>query len=325
MVTEFPPVLLALSSASLLGRLHQSWLVDKGFPMSSITTYGVDAAQWMREVPGGIALCDDRILRHEAVRALFAPPVTLPVCRIVLVAVGAALVMVHEDIPVCSVLEPDMDADTVVHQLRMLGAPEQGRPLFVSNSGQQAVCPPYEITIEAERDISVRKVAPKHPRLNDPLTELLRKLQTESGYLRDRVTGLATSHVLKCVLTTLPTLNQAATIAVVAIRGRTAEAPLKPDEQLARPMRVLAAGLRAHLRQDDLVCRLNGPAFAVVLSHPSDSAPQLARRLRDVLAAVERVALGESTQLTARVGLGFCAPGAATAQPLARAWRAATE
>jgi GGDEF domain-containing protein len=73
------------------------------------------------------------------------------------------------------------------------------------------------------------------------------------------------------------------------------------------------------------VCRLNGPAFAVVLSHPQDSAPQLARRLRDVLAAVERVALGESTQLTARVGLGFCAPGAATAQPLARAWRAATE
>jgi GGDEF domain-containing protein len=324
MVTEFPPVLLALSSASLLGRLHQSWLADTGFPVSSVTTYGVDAARWMREVPAGIALCDDRVLRHAAVRSLFAPPIELPVCRIVLVAIGAGAAMVPEEIPVCAVLEPDMESDTVVHQLRMLGA-AQDHPLFLSSSDQQALFASYEGTIEPERDPSVQEEAAKHPRLNDPLTELLRKLQTESGYLRDRVTGLATSHVLKYVLTTLPALNQAATIAVVAIRARTAGASLKPDEQLARPMRVLAAGLRAHLRQDDLVCRLNGPAFAVVLSHPPDSAPQLARRLRDVLAAVERVALGESAQLTARIGLGFCAPGTAAAQPLARAWRAATE
>ena len=118
-------------------------------------------------------------------------------------------------------------------------------------------------------------------------------------------------------------LNHAATIAVVVLRPRKAGVPFSADEQLARPMRVVAAGLRAHVRQTDLVCRLNGPAFAVMLPHSSGSAPQLARRLRGMLDAVQRLVLGERAELAANMGLGYCEPGAAIAPSLARAWREA--
>jgi GGDEF domain-containing protein len=321
MATEFPPILLALSSASLLARLHQSWLLDHDIPVLGVTTDGADAARWMVELPAQLALCDAHILRHAAVQTVFASPSRPPTCRIVLVVVGAGAAAVPDLPPVCAVLESDMDPHVVAHHLRTLAALPNGRPLLLPTPAYEAKVGPRQ------EDEAGRPEDPKRPRAQDPLTLLLRDLQGDPDRVRDRVTGLATSRTLTGVLTALPALNQAATIAVVALRPRKAGEPLDADEeeqQLARPLRAIAAGLRAHLRRDDLVCRLNGPAFAVVLSHPPDSASPLARRLRGVLDALQRLALGERSTLAVKIGFGFCEPGAATAPSLARAWQAAT-
>ncbi len=320
MATEFPPVLLALSSASLLARLHQSWLLDHDIPVLGVTTDGAHAARWIVEAPAQLALCDAHILRHAAVQAVFASPSGPPTCRIVLVVAGAGTAAVPDSLPICAVLEPDMDPGVVAHHLRMLAASPNGRPLLLPT-------PTHEAKVGLEQDEAGRQEVLKRPRAQDPLTVLLRDLQGDPDRARDRVTGLATSRTLTGVLTALPALNQAATIAVVALRSRKAGEPLDADveeQQLARPLRAIAAGLRAHLRRDDLVCRLNGPAFAVVLSHPPDSASPLARRLRGVLDALQRLALGERSTLAVKIGFGFCEPGAATAPSLARAWQAAT-
>jgi hypothetical protein len=225
---------------------------------------------------------------------------------------------------VYSVLDADTGSEGVAHLLRMLAAPENGRSVRSSTSTEPAISLSSTLKLESRADVSVQYEPCKHTRIDNPLIERIRQLQGDPGHPRDQDTGLTTIHLLTQIVAALPALNQPATIAVVALRTTAPSDPLKPDEHLARPLRTLAAGLRVHLREDDLICRLNGPAFAMVLSHPSSSAAPLARRLRDMFDAVRHVALRDRADLTAQLGLGFCAPGAAPAQPLARAWRAAT-
>jgi hypothetical protein len=93
-VAEFPPVLLALSSSSLLEQLRGSWLLEPRIPGWGVTAEGADAARWLVAFPEGVAFCDVSMLRHTAIRSLFAGPAAPPVCRIVLVATEDGLALV---------------------------------------------------------------------------------------------------------------------------------------------------------------------------------------------------------------------------------------
>lgn len=321
MAIERPRVLLALSSPSLLERLYRHGSRSRGTAVLDTATNGAQAASMAADLQPQVVLCDEPVLRHPAMRALFASGPDRPACRLALIAEERGRAAIPDLIPISAVLESSMDANTLWQQISLLMAPLEPRFSAPPPAGSAQLL--RRIEIPSVPSASAAEPA-KVPRTEDPLSTLLQTIQREAGYPRDPVTGVATSPILHRVLAALPALEQPAAVAVIAIWSGPAAAPARED-RITSSLRTIAATLRAHVRHGDLVCRLEEQAFAIVLSHPPSQAPRIPSRLRTALDEVRHSSLADRSGLVVSVGFGFWEPGLPATHPLEQAWRAAME
>lgn len=158
----------------------------------------------------------------------------------------------------------------------------------------------------------------------DRLAKVFRAMQAERIHLqRDDVTGLANTRGLGMALRALPNVNQPAGVVVLDLwYGSDSHVPADPAQQQIF-LSSLGAIISGTVRQDDLICRIEGMTFAIVfpgLDPETASIPM--HRLRRALVNV-RYPVGNGTgELTVAMGSGFWQPGVPSAEPLDRAWQA---
>ncbi|HVA92526.1 MAG TPA: diguanylate cyclase [Chloroflexota bacterium] len=220
----------------------------------------------------------------------------------------------------------DMDADTAARRLHGLLTPPD--PRFVAGVTPQpsdggATRLLRRVVLDPEPEPPLLPDQPQVPRGRDPLSALLQTIQRDRSHPRDTITGLATAATLNRVLAALPAMEEPAAIVVIALWENGLTAPLPRDTHLAGVLRTIAATLRAHVRHDDLVCRLEDQAFAIVLPHPRSNAHQVPRRLRMALDELRRSSLADRSGLAVSMGFGFWEPGLPPSHPLEQAWQAA--
>ena len=156
------------------------------------------------------------------------------------------------------------------------------------------------------------------------LAKVFRAMQAERTHLqRDDLTGLANTRGLGMALRALPNVNQPAGVLVLDLwYGSDSHVPADPARQQIF-LSSLGSVIGGTVRQDDLLCRIEGMTFAIVLPGlDAETAPIPMQRLRRALANVRYPVGGGTGELTVAMGSGFWQPGVPSAEPLDRAWQA---
>jgi GGDEF domain-containing protein len=162
----------------------------------------------------------------------------------------------------------------------------------------------------------------EHP-AQDRLASLLKNIQGEQAQQRDSVTGLANTKALGNALRILPTIGHPAAVVLVDL-WYAPHTPVPSDPQAqAGILRAAGAALRAHTRSEDLICRLDGMTFAIVMPGlDATTAPTPMRRLRNSMEFLRQPTDERPYALAVAMGVGFWEHGIPPAQPLERGWRA---
>ena len=157
----------------------------------------------------------------------------------------------------------------------------------------------------------------------DRLSSLLRAIQSEQVLQRDVVTGLANTKALGNALRVLPTVGHPAAVVVVDLwyaPGTSVPSDSRIQEGI---LRSAGAALRANTRQEDMVCRLDGMTFAIVMPGlDGGTAPTPLGRLREAMDRLRPATEERPYALSVALGVGLWEPGMPAALPLERAWRA---
>ena len=156
------------------------------------------------------------------------------------------------------------------------------------------------------------------------LAKVFRAMQAERTHLqRDDVTGLSNTRGLGMALRALPNVNQPAGVVVLDLwYGSDSHVPTDPAQQQIF-LSSLGAIIGGTVRQDDLVCRIEGMTFAIVFPGlDPETAPIPMHRIRRALINVRYPVGNGSGELAVAMGSGFWQPGVPSAEPLDRAWQA---
>lgn len=154
------------------------------------------------------------------------------------------------------------------------------------------------------------------------LAARLSAIQVHLKHQRDSVTGLANTTVLASVLRALPEIGHPAGVISMHILYVSADGPVEMPVDAAA-LRLVAAALRANLREDDVVCRLEGDSFAVVMPGLDEqTAGKPVQRIREALARLRGRKGPEGTSLEVTFGVGYWTPPMAAAHALDQAWKA---
>lgn len=162
----------------------------------------------------------------------------------------------------------------------------------------------------------------RHAAAHDRLGTLLQEIQNEQALQRDALTGLANTRALGNALRLLPTVGHPAAVVLVDLwYAGGMHAVSEPDAQ-AGILRAAAALLRANTRQEDLICRLDGMTFAIVMPGvDAVSAPTPMRRIRSAMDRMRPATQERPFALAVAMGIGFWEAGVPPAQPLELGWR----
>ena len=154
------------------------------------------------------------------------------------------------------------------------------------------------------------------------LAERLAATVTHLEQQKDSVTGLFNTKVLGGSLRTLAEVGyQAAVLVVHFWYTSKSGAALNFDVDL-KTIRGAAALLKSNVRHEDVVCRLEGFSFAVVM--PGITAETAHGAVRRVLSALNRLTGSEGDAdvvLEVAHGIGYWVPPMTAAEPLDQAWR----
>jgi diguanylate cyclase len=182
---------------------------------------------------------------------------------------------------------------------------------------------PYQTqTLRQTRQIEDRRRprSSQHDRLAE-LLMLMQSSRSEEG--TDAVTGLGNKRTLGMALRALPNVNLPAAVVVVDLWYRLGTAPPTAALMQDAMLRAVGGTLRATVRQGDLICRLDGLTFAIVM--PGLDKTTMAVPLQRIREAMSRLRLapneGSSEPLVA-IGTGFWEPGLPPAHPLEVGWQA---
>jgi diguanylate cyclase (GGDEF)-like protein len=154
------------------------------------------------------------------------------------------------------------------------------------------------------------------------LTERLAATVLHLEQQKDSVTGLFNTKVLGGALRTISEVGYQAAVLVIHLwyssrRGAALDFEVEP-----KTVRTAAALLKTNVRHEDVVCRLEGFSFAVVLPGiTTSSAPAAVHR---VLSAFNRLTGNqehEDVVLEVAHGIGYWIPPMSAAEPLDQAWR----
>lgn len=330
-------VLLAISSPLVRMRLRHALQTDPRFRIANVATDPAHAVEQIEAVQPELVVCDERMLQDPSVATLLQSRRAGAAHKVVLIAGNTRAYQREGGVPLVAVLPIDLPAEELSDRLYDAGVakpkadPARQKPqrvtgmehrFMIADDPQRAA----QTTPLSTGNLGRPQVANRRTRsaLSDQLAAVLRNVQSDnSGQQRDPITGLTNTRGLGLALRALPNVNQAAAVVVIDLWYATdALVPANVAQQHAF-MRGVGALIRANVRQDDLVCRIDGMSFAVVLPgiDPATAAFPT-HRLRGALRGLKLPGSRSNDGLLIAMGLGFWQPGLPAAAPLDEAWQA---
>jgi diguanylate cyclase (GGDEF)-like protein len=212
--------------------------------------------------------------------------------------------------------KPSIVTSPLSHATRDLTRPPAGEDI-----ASFSMRPPPHVDALATRRLDAggrRHTTEAGNRLAERLAATLSHLELQ----KDSVTGLYNTKVLGGALRTLADVGYQAAVLVVHLWYTSkGDATLNFDVE-PRIVRTAAALLMTNVRQEDVVCRLEGFSFAVVL--PGITAETAPAAVRRVLSAFNRLTGSQDHHdavLDVAHGIGYWIPAMSAAEPLDQAWR----
>jgi GGDEF domain-containing protein/DNA-binding NarL/FixJ family response regulator len=159
---------------------------------------------------------------------------------------------------------------------------------------------------------------------HDRLAEVLLTMQSSRAVEGlDSITGLGNKRTLGMALRALPSVNLPAAVVVVDLWYRLGTAPPTATIMQDAILRAVGGTLKATVRQGDLICRLDGLTFAIVMPGLDKTTMSIPlQRMREAMSRL-RLAPGErGSEPLVAMGVGFWEPGLPPAHPLEVGWQA---
>jgi len=352
-------VLLAVSSPLIRVRLRHAIAPETRLHVIGEAADGGQAAELIQEQKPNLLLFDDRMILHPAVQALYANVRGKPHAKAVLVTPNVRATTNGGNVPIAAVVQIDLPAEeltarivaslSIVEELDLIAnqgpsdavrkmqtrfmivedaPPEPKAPTSMGGTGGLRRNPTRDLIDRTRGLTSSRLSAPTsverrlRKETHETLTAILQSMQTrEDQEQRDTLTGLPNKRALGMALNSLPRANQPAAVMVVDI-WHTKQQPM-PNEVTPASGVIRKAGhiLRANVRQGDLLCRLDGLTFAIIMpgvDRTSSASP--VRRLRNALTMLRLSLDPDEGEPAVSIGVGFWGQGQPPAFPLQRAW-----
>ena len=358
-------VLLAGSDSLHRMRLRFACRSDHGLEVVGEASNGEQVADLAAATKPHVILCDARILRDRAVELYARYHKGKNGGIFVLMAPNPHAIEKLGGVPVAATFATDIGAEALHQQLRALmagtsiapgpsvavRAPVERLydPTEVLTSPPVAVDPPHlgepvgempatPVTGASDASPDVVRERRQHterrqqPDRRQPaatrfsLETRLLEIQTQYRGVRDDATGLLGSSVLARALHALKEIGHPAAVVVLHVwyTGPIGMAVTTGEE--AEVLRAAGAALRATVRPQDMVCRLEGASFAIVLPGvEAKLASQTAERVRSAMKAVQQRHSSAAALLNVAVGVSCWAPSTPSLQPFAAAWRQMAE
>jgi CheY-like chemotaxis protein len=349
-------VLVALPSPMARMRLRGLARED-GIEVVAEATSGAEAADRALDLQPDIVLCDQRIADEAAMVAFYQHGMDGGACHLVLLMSDPHTARLGRQIRVAATLAQDLPISQLADHLREVAATRKqskgikpAAPLpgmahrfsiggssaatfagpldrverMVIPSGEESGVPECARPLSATTQLTTRNLGrPSRRHRSETLDRLharLSAMQAEQLGQRDIVTGLPNLRVLGQSLQALTTVSCPAAVMVVHLWRAPVPAS---DADLAALMRSVGAALLSNVRLDDVICRLDGPTFAIVLPGLEQGAEQ--EPMNRIVAALDRSRELQSSDLAGwelAAGLGFWQPLMQPEEPLATAWAA---
>jgi GGDEF domain-containing protein len=348
-------IMIAVSAPLPRARLRNILLQQEGIEILWEEASGSLAVQRATDARPNIFLCDEKMLEDPVVETFAQGPSGMAVCSFVLVTANTTSISYRGPIRLSAVIRLDTPGPRLAEQLFALVTPAgpsakaltprrvagmqgrflisgelpksawsptiEGRPNEASNPGEASKTPTQTDPL-ITRQLNPSGRRRRSPR-RDALTERLAAIQVDFEQHRDYVTGLANTKVLGRALRALPEIAYPAAIIVVHLWNVSPDgAPLNIPVDAA-VLRRASAALRANLRQEDVVCRLQGVSFAVIMPGIDELVSRLPlQRIRAAFDGFRVARQANTPALAVAIGVGYWAPPMTAAEPLDQAWQA---
>jgi CheY-like chemotaxis protein len=349
-------VLVALPSPMARMRLRGLAQVD-GIEVVAEANSGAEAADRALDLQPDIVLCDERVADDAAMVAFYQHGMDGGACHLVLLMPDARAARLGRQIRVAATLAQDLPINQLADRLREVATtrnqskgikpaaplPSMAHRFSIGGSSAATFAGPLDrvdrMVIPAGEECSVpernrprsattqlttrnlgRPRRRHHSETLDRLHARLAAMHAEQLGQRDSVTGLPNLKVLGQALQALTAVGCPAAVMVVHLWRAPVPAS---DADLAALMRSVGAALLSNVRLDDVICRLDGPIFAIVLPGLEQGAEQ--KPMNRIVAAIDRSRQLQSSDLARwqlAAGLGFWQPLMQPEEPLAAAWAA---
>jgi GGDEF domain-containing protein len=339
-------------------RLRGACLQEDGLEVVAEASSAQQAAELAASAKPNLILGDERMLGDPAFDYYVRFKMGKPAPMIVLLVphgqtdAGSAVPQVG-NVPIASTFSMDVPVHAMKTRLlelaartgRSQGAPPVGAPVpgmgsrftiaggakattswSSTESGEQASQPPG-VTPGPASTVPEAPERRQGSRARQVVEQRMAALQASADGLRDPITGLPDARVLQKVLDFLTMVGYPAAVVAVQLRCSVTDDPGVAERQALTAeldtalLRSASAALRANVRQQDAVCRLDGTSFAIVLPGVEEhTAAEPLERLRAALFRVRRKYSDSASVVYAASGVGFWTPPMTPLQPLQAAW-----
>lgn len=338
-------VLLAMSSPLVRARLRRALQADETVLVVEEAGDAEQAVRGAMHSAPQLLLCDERIVMHAALGELFRT--RKPLYRIVLVSANPRVNLHAYPVPISGLIPLDMDPEEMGARLRFAlrtadeqpaapprvkgmehrfvvaeGVAQRGSTLI--GGATHALEDPDTVRAQARTVKLDTETRRRQEPAQDRLAAVLRAMQQEGGLQRrDPVTGLANTKALGLGLRALPDLNHPTALVILDLwYAAGTQAPQSAAAQ-DDVLRGIAAALRANVRQDDMICRIDGMTFAIVMPGlDPKTAPGPLSRLRRSMSRLQFNATATGPGPVIAIGVGYWREGIPPSQPLEIGWQA---
>jgi GGDEF domain-containing protein len=337
-------VLLAIVSPVTRERLHKTLTQEPSVQRIEQATDRAQVAQAVKYFQPDIVLYDDRMLADSLVRESLSISISQQPTHLSLIMTDVAPQVDGPALYVMGVSKLNSPGTELVLKLHAaygnVPARQRAQGIFkrVVTRGTRYANPYYMPTVLSQGEQTPRTlagvalespIAPENDRRHTNTTarvrlvELLKAAKDGQQHRHDSLTGLLTMSSLGAALRSLPQANYPAAVVVIQLWSG-------PDPSLApaiaentEMLRSIALGMKATVRQDDFLYRLNGTTFAILLPGiDALVADRPLRRLRETFSRFQAATRGTLGNLSYACGVGYWLPGLPPRQPFEQGWQA---